>query len=168
MTLQEIKMLTAFSSWATNRILQAVEALPAEDPMRDLKSSHRSIHGTLTHLAGSEKMWLSRMSGTPDKAMITPAEVPTVADVRRLWEQTGFATAKFLGSMTDRKLQETFTMSTSTGEKFLHTFVQAFQHVVDHSTYHRGQVVTLMRQMGHTPPNTGMIAFIRETGGARK
>jgi uncharacterized damage-inducible protein DinB len=100
--------------------------------------------------------------------MITPAEVPTVADVRRLWEQTGFATAKFLGSMTDRKLQETFTMSTSTGEKFAHTFAQAFQHVVDHSTYHRGQVVTLMRQMGHTPPNTGMIAFVRETGGTRK
>ncbi len=168
MTLQEIKMLTAYSSWATNRMLEAVEALPAEDGIRDLKSSHRSIHGTLTHLAGAEKLWLSRMAGTPDKTMITPAEVPTIADVRALWEKTGFAIAKFLGGMTDRKLQETFTMSTPTGEQFVHTFTQALQHMVDHSTYHRGQVVTLMRQMGHTPPNTGMIAFIRETGGGRK
>jgi len=168
MTLQEIKMLTAYSSWATNRILGAVEALPAEDALRDLKSSHRSMHGTLTHLAGAEKMWLSRMTGTPDKAMIRPEEVPSIADVRALWEKTGFATAKFLGTMTDRRLQETFTMSTSTGEQFVHTFVQAFQHMVDHSTYHRGQVVTLMRQLGHKPPNTGMIAFIRETGTAKK
>ena len=168
MTLQEIKLLNAYSAWATNRIFEAVEKLSDEEAARDMKSSHGSIHGTLTHLVGAEKMWLSRMLGTPDKAMIRPPDVPAIADVRKTWEQTGFATAKFLGGMTDRKLQETFTMSASTGGEFTHTFAQALQHVVDHSTYHRGQVVTLMRQMGHTPPNTGMISFFRETGGARK
>jgi uncharacterized damage-inducible protein DinB len=164
MTLQEIKMLNAYNAWATNKIFEALEALTPEETSRDLKSSHKSIHGTLTHLTGAEKMWLSRLTGTPDKAMVTPAELPSVADIKALWEQTGFAAAKFLGSMTDRKLQETFTMSTSTGEKFTHTYAQALQHVVDHSTYHRGQVITLMRQMGHTPPNTGMIRFFREIG----
>jgi uncharacterized damage-inducible protein DinB len=168
MTLQEIKMLNAYNAWATNKIFQAVEALPAEETVRDMKSSHKSIHGTLTHLVGAEKMWLSRMLGTPDKSMIRPPDVPTIPDVRGTWEQTGLATAKFLGAMTDRKLQETFTMSTSTGERFTHTFAQALQHVVDHSTYHRGQVITLMRQMGYTPPNTGMISFFRETAPARK
>ena len=70
--------------------------------------------------------------------------------------------------MTDRKLQETFTMSTATGET-VHTQLRTgIQHVVDHSTYHRGQVITLMRQMGHTPPNTGMISFFRETAPAKK
>jgi uncharacterized damage-inducible protein DinB len=168
MTLQEIKMLNAYNAWATNKIFEAVEPLPGEETVRDMKSSHKSIHGTLTHLVGAEKMWLSRMLGTPDKAMIKPTDVPTIADVKTTWEQTGFATAKFLGTMTDKKLQETFTMSTSTGEKFTHSFAQALQHVVDHSTYHRGQVITLMRQMGHTPPNTGMIRFFRETGSAGK
>jgi uncharacterized damage-inducible protein DinB len=168
MTLQETKMMSAYSAWATNRLFDALESLSAEESTRDMKSSHRSIHGTLTHLVGAEKMWLSRMSGTPDKAMITPGDLPAVADVKSTWEQTGFAMAKFLGGMTDKKLQETFTMSTSTGEKFTHTFAQALQHVVDHSSYHRGQVITLMRQMGHTPPNTGMITFFRETAGAKK
>jgi uncharacterized damage-inducible protein DinB len=168
MTLQEIKTLVAYNAWATNRIFEAVEALPEGEAMRDMKSSHRNIHGTLTHLVGAEKIWLSRMAGTPDKAMIKPADVPTVADVKATWEQTGFATAKFLGTMTDRKLQETFTMSTAKGEQFTHSFGQALQHVVNHSTYHRGQVITLMRQMGQTPPDTGMISFFRETGPARK
>ena len=167
MTLQEVKMLSAYNAWATNRIFEALEALPAEEIMRDLKSSHGSIHGTLTHLVGAEKMWLSRMLGTPDKSMIKPPDVPTIADVKTTWEQTGFATAKFLGSMTDKKLQETFTMSTASGKQFTHSFAQALQHVVDHSTYHRGQVITLMRQMGHTPPNTGMMSFFRETGSAK-
>lgn len=168
MTLQEIKMLNAYNAWATNRIFEAVEALSAEETMRDMKSSHKSIHGTLTHLVGAEKMWLSRMLGTPDKAMIKPPDVPTIGDVKTTWEQTGFATAKFLSSMTDKRLQATFTMSTATGEQFTHSFAQALQHVVDHSTYHRGQVITQMRQMGHTPPNTGMISFFRETGSVKK
>ncbi len=168
MTLQETRMLVAYSSWATNRIFGAVEPLPPGDAVRDMKSSHASIHGTLTHMVGAEKMWLSRMTGTPDKAFLRPPDVPTVADVKAAWEQTGFAMAKFLGTLTDKKLQETFTMTTSSGEKFTHTIAQAIQHMVDHSTYHRGQVVTLVRQMGHTPPNTGMILFFRETGAARK
>jgi uncharacterized damage-inducible protein DinB len=168
MTLQEIKTLAAYNAWATHRVFQAVEALPAEETARDLKSSHKSIHGTLTHMVGAEKIWLSRMTGNPDKGMVRPSDVPTIADVRALWEQTGFATAKFLGTMTDRKLQETFSMSTAAGDQFTHTFAQALQHVVDHSSYHRGQVITLMRQMGYTPPNTGMISFFRETGEAKR
>ncbi len=168
MTLQEIKTLVAYNAWATNRIFEAVETLPPEEAMQDMKSSHKSIHGTLTHLVGAEKIWLSRMVGTPDKGMIKPPDVPTIADAKSAWEQTGFATARFLGTMTDRKLQETFTMSTAKGEQFTHSFAQALQHVVDHSTYHRGQVITLMRQMGHTPPNTGMISFFRETAPAKK
>jgi uncharacterized damage-inducible protein DinB len=168
MTLQEIKILTAFNSWATERVFRAVEALPPGEVTRDMKSSHRTVHGTLTHLVGAEKLWLSRMLGTSEGTMLKGKEVPTIADVRKLWEQTGFGIAKFLGTMTDRKLQEKFTYATPAGEQFTYTFTQALQHVVDHSTYHRGQVITLVRQMGHTPPSTGMTLFLRETGAAGK
>jgi uncharacterized damage-inducible protein DinB len=163
MTLQEIKTLVAYSAWATNRIFEALEALSPEETMRDMKSSHGSIHGTLTHLIGAEKMWLSRMSGTPDKATIKPTDVPTVADVKTTWEQTGFALAKFLGLQTDKKLEDTFGFLTLTGEQFTYRYGEALQHVVNHSTFHRGQVVALMRQMGHKPPDTGLTIFIRET-----
>ncbi len=163
MTLLEIKMLNAYNAWATNKIFEALEALTADETSRDMKSSHKSIHGTMTHLVGAEKMWLSRMTGTPDKAMVTPGELPSVPDVKALWEQTGFAAAKFLGSMTDKKLQETFSFPTHSGELFTYTFSEALQHVVNHSTFHRGQVVALTRQMGHTPPDTGLALFIRES-----
>jgi uncharacterized damage-inducible protein DinB len=163
MTLQEIKTLVAYSAWATNRIFEALEELSPEETMRDMKSSHGSIHGTLTHLVGAEKMWLSRMSGTPDKATIKPTDVPTVADVKTTWEQTGFALAKFLGLQTDKKLEDTFGFLTLTGEQFTYRYGEALQHVVNHSTFHRGQVVALMRQMGHKPPDTGLTIFIRET-----
>ena len=163
MTLQEVKLLHAFNSWADNRILDAAVAMPSEKVMQDLKSSHGGIHGTLVHLVGSEKMWLSRWTGKPDAAFLSGADVPTVEAVRNAWVAVGFETAKFLGAMTDRKLQDTFTMKTSKGDTYTHIYWQAFQHMVDHCSYHRGQIVSMMRQQGTAPPTTGLINFYRET-----
>ena len=163
MTFMELKFLHAFNAWASNRMFDAAEQMPEADVTRDMKTSHGSIHATLVHMVGAEKMWLSRWLGTPDRSFLTPHEVPTIADLRAVWERVGFETAKFIGTMTDRKLQGTFTMTTAKGESFVHTYSQAFQHVVDHSTYHRGQVVAMMRQLGVVPPSTGLIMFYRET-----
>ena len=164
MTLHEIKLLHAFNSWANNRLLESLALLPEELYLRDLKSSHGGIHGTLTHMVAAQKIWLSRWVGTPDQKMLTTADMPGLQDVRTLWERVGFDTAKFLGTMTDKKLGETFTMTTARGETFTHIYWQAIQHLVDHCSYHRGQIVGMMRQLGVKPPNTGLIAFYRETG----
>jgi uncharacterized damage-inducible protein DinB len=163
MTLQELTLLHAFNSWATNRVFNTCETMPPEDYHRDLKTSHKSIHGTLVHMVGAERIWLSRWLGTPGQPYLSEKDAPDFATLRNLWEKNGFETAKFLGSMNDKKLAGTFTMKTTTGEQFSHIYWQAFQHVVDHSTYHRGQVVGMMRQVGTTPPSTGLIVFYRET-----
>jgi len=163
MTLHEARLLHAFNSWATQKIFDALAPLPAEQLTRDMKASHGSIHGTLTHLVGAEKMWLSRWIGKPDAAMLKPDDVPTISALKAVWEKTGFETARWLGTLTDRKLEETFTMTTAKGITYTHTFAQALQHVADHGTYHRGQIITLLRQLGVTPPSTGLIRFFRET-----
>jgi uncharacterized damage-inducible protein DinB len=163
MTLQELKLLHAFNSWATNRIFNACETMSSEDYHRDLKASHKSIHLTMVHMVGAEKIWLARWLGTPDQSFLSEKEAPDLATLRALWEKTGFETAQFLGTMSDKKLLGTFTMKTLKGEQVTHTYWQAFQHVVDHSTYHRGQVVAMMRQLGTPPPSTGLITFYRET-----
>ncbi len=163
MTLQEIKLLHAYDAWANNRVFDAVAGLPADQYLRDLKASHGSIHGTLTHLVAAQKIWLSRFVGKPDASLVTADQVPTLADLRQLWEKVGYDLAQFLGTMTDRKLAETFAMTTTSGKQFTHTYGQAFQHVVNHSSYHRGQVAAMMRQVGGVPPNTDLIRFYRET-----
>lgn len=163
MTLQEIKLLHAYDSWANNRMFDAVAGLPADQYMKDLKASHGSIHGTLTHLVAAQKIWLSRFIGKPEQKLVTVAEAPTLTDLKKLWEKVGHDLAQFLGTMTDRKLAETFVMTTTSGKQFTHTYVQALQHVVNHSSYHRGQVAAMMRQVAAVPPNTDMIRFYRET-----
>jgi uncharacterized damage-inducible protein DinB len=54
-------------------------------------------------------------------------------------------------------------MTNSRGEPLHQIPWQSIQHVVDHSTYHRGQAVTLIRQFGHVSPGSGLIQFCRET-----
>lgn len=164
MILHEVKLLHAFNAWADNRIFEVAGMLSSDQAMRDMKTSHGSIHGTLLHLVGAEKMWLSRWMGKPDATFITTADAPTISALKTLWEKVGYDTAKLLGSMSQRKLEDTFTMTTSTGDTVTHVFWQTFQHLVDHSTYHRGQIVTLLRQMGIAPPPTGLIRFYTDSG----
>jgi uncharacterized damage-inducible protein DinB len=163
MTLSEIRFLHAYNSWATNRIFDALASLPEEQYLRDLHGSHGGIHGSLTHLVGAEKLWLERWKGGTIGPLLKAADVQTLAELRRIWETAGHDTAAWLGVMNDRKLQDSFTMKTTKGETFTHVYWHAFQHMVNHSTHHRGQIITLMRQLGATPPVTDLIAFYRET-----
>jgi uncharacterized damage-inducible protein DinB len=163
MTQQEMKLLHAYSAWASNRIFDAVAAMPQDQVMKDMHSSHGSIHGTLVHMVGAEKIWLSRWVGKPDPAFLQPEDAPTLEALRGIWNGVGHDTAKFLAGANDRKLQEVFEMKTSKGETHRQIYWQAMLHTVDHSTYHRGQVVAMMRQLGAKPPATGMIGFFRET-----
>ncbi|MBI4535859.1 MAG: DinB family protein [Ignavibacteriae bacterium] len=162
MTLQEIKLLHAYNSWANNRIFDAASLLPTEQYMQDMKSSHGGIHGTLVHIVGAEKIWLERFLGAP-QPFLTQNPPPSLAELKTVWEKVGFDTAKWIGTMSDRELQETFTMKTQKGDTYTHVFWQAFQHLINHSSYHRGQIITMMRQHGVKPPSTDLILFYRET-----
>ena len=86
------------------------------------------------------------------------------------WAQTSLATptdmrAYIETALTERRLDETVAVKPSTGGEYFHTFREMFRHAIDHSSYHRGQLVTLLRQVGATPPGTGLIAFYREHRG---
>ncbi len=163
MTLQEAKQLHGYMAWADNKIFDALAKITADQYMKDLASSHRSIHGTLVHLVAAQRMWVSRWLGSPDAQYLTANDVPGLAELKAAWEKTGFEIAKFFGSMTDKKLGDPITWMMR-GQTNTMTIAQTLQHLVDHSTFHRGQVVSLMRQQGIDPPTTGFFGYIRETG----
>jgi uncharacterized damage-inducible protein DinB len=163
MTVQEFKLLFAFNAWASNRIFEALEAMPETDVFKDMKTSHGSIHNTMVHLVGAERIWLSRWMGDPSAAALRAGDVPTLRAVRDTWNTVGMDTAKFVAGLSDRKLSERFEMNTMKGEVLSQVYWHAMLHVIDHSTYHRAQVIAMMRQLGVVPPSTGMIGFFRET-----
>jgi uncharacterized damage-inducible protein DinB len=162
MTLQELKTLHAYNSWANNRLFEALATIPPDQYTKDMNSSHGGILGTMIHLVGAEKIWLERFQGSP-QPFLTENPPKSLVELKAIWEKVGYDTARWLSGMSDKKLAETFTMKTTKGETYTHVYWQAFQHLMNHSTYHRGQVVTMMRQLGLKPPATDLIFFYRET-----
>jgi uncharacterized damage-inducible protein DinB len=161
MTIQEIQKLFAYNSWATNRIFDALAALPEGQYLLDLKASHGGIHGTLTHLVAAEKIWLSRWVGKPESALLSTGEVPSLSVLKAAWEDVAARTARFLSRLDDNRLQQPFEYSSLSSGSQTSTYQQTLLHLVNHSTYHRGQITALMRQVGGQPVKTDLIDFYR-------
>jgi uncharacterized damage-inducible protein DinB len=165
----EFLELFAYNAWANRKIFDAAAGLPAEQYTRDLKSSHGGIHGTLAHIVWAEHLWLNRWLSKPNPAVPQGGDLRTLAQVRSRWEEVEAERGAFLQDFTAARLDDTRVVKPSTGGEYVHTFHQMLRHVVDHSSYHRGQVVTLFRQLGVAPPSTGLIVFYRSLhGNARR
>jgi len=162
LTLGEVRDLFAYNAWANRRCFAALEPLPAEAYFRDLKSSHGGLHGTLCHIVWAEQLWLNRWLAQPNPAVPQGRDLMTLAAARTRWEAIEAERAAFLAALSERRLDETMTVIPSTGGEYVHSFREMFRHAIDHSSFHRGQLVTLLRQVGATPPGTGLIVFYRE------
>jgi uncharacterized damage-inducible protein DinB len=161
MRLQDITQLVAFNRWANQCFFDALSQLPSEQYRQDMRSSHGGIHGTLAHLISAERGWLNRWQGKSDTGTAAIGQMHSVAELKAVWEGVCEEMEQFLGSMDEQKLQAPLATTARSGNH-LATYAQMIQHVMDHSTYHRGQIVTMLRQLGVTPPSTGMLRFYRD------
>ena len=163
MTKAEALELFAYNAWANRLLFDAAGALPNDVYQRDLKSSHGGIHGTLAHIVWAEHLWLNRWLKKPNPAALQGKDLQSIADVRARWEEVEAERRRFLNQLGEEQLSDTRVVKPSTGGEYVHTFTQMLLHTVDHSSYHRGQVVTMLRQVGAVPPNTGLIVFYRRS-----
>ncbi len=162
MTLADIHMLYEFNYWAKARMLGAVETLPEPDLYKDMKTSFRGLHGTLVHICGAENVWLQRFKGIPGARLLKVEELPDYAAVKTKWAEVEREMKAYIGALTEEELQESFTFTTMDGKTVPGVRWQTLQHLVNHGTYHRGQITSLIRQLGGTPVNTDLIGFYRQ------
>ncbi|MGH7608295.1 MAG: DinB family protein [Gemmatimonadales bacterium] len=160
--MNEFLELFAYNAWASRTLFDAVGRLAEALYVRDLRSSHGGIHGTLQHIVWAEHLWLNRWLQQPNPAVPQGKDLPTLAAVRARWEAIEAERNTLLATLDDAGLDATCVVHPTTGGAYAHTFRQMFRHVVNHSSYHRGQIVTFLRQLGATPPNTDLIRFYRQ------
>ena len=150
MNLQDLRTLLDYHYWARDRMFAALEPLTPEQADRDLGSSFMSVRGTVTHLYAAEWAWYSRWQGTSPTALLPADEVK----MRAYLEEFGEAGV-------DRVIE----FKLLSGQPGAAPLWQMLQHVVNHASYHRGQVTTMLRQLGAQPPQSlDMIAFYRSQG----
>ncbi|HEV7786428.1 MAG TPA: DinB family protein [Thermoanaerobaculia bacterium] len=149
--------------WADRLILGAVRPVKSEDLTRDAGVSFRSVLGTLAHTLISQRLWLSRFLGNPLTVLPRLDEYPDLPAWIAGWEEMASQIEAFLAGLSDDQLATPLTWA-SLPDGAVHTLPlwHAVIHLVNHSTYHRGQVVSLLRQMGYSVPHTDLIVFFTE------
>ena len=162
MTTAEVRHLFAYTEWANARVLEAAEKLPPEELLRDVHISYKSILGTLLHMAGAEWRGLERWHGT---SPVGP-DVSGGMDGQRRSQPAAGARAVAAGPPTTQcvsgrnfgcGLSRELGYRRFTGEAYSLPLGQQMQHVVNHATLHRGQVVGMIRQLGVAPPSTDLL-----------
>ena len=162
MNLQDLRTLLDYHYWARDRILSALEPVTPEQFTKALGSSFTSIQDTLGHVYSAEWAWHQRWIGKSPAAQLPRETFPDVATVKRLWEKTEAEVRAFLESLGEAGVERTFDYKMLTGEPASSVFWHMLQHVVNHASYHRGQVTTMLRQLGAAPPQgMDLITFYR-------
>ena len=167
MELTDIKHLFDYTEWANNLAMEAANSLSNEDLCRDVGISHRSIFGTLLHMAGAEWIWLERWHGrSPGKDEAwSQWTVESCADLPTLKERWNSVVVerrrKFVSELNEQRLADEVPFKLLNGDASSMRLVHQMQHVVNHSTMHRGQVVGMIRQLGITPPATDLLFYYR-------
>jgi len=163
MNLQDLRTLLEYHYWARDRMFEALEPLTPEQADRDLGSSFKSVRDTVTHLYAAEWAWYSRWQGTSPTALLPADTFADLAGVRRAWSAHEVKMRAYLEELGEAGVDRVIEFKLLSGQPGAAPLWQMLQHVVNHASYHRGQITTMLRQLGATPPQSmDMIAFHRE------
>jgi len=161
MNLADIRTLYEYNSWANHRTLEACAALNDEQFTRDLGSSFKSVRDTLCHIFGAEWLWLERWHGRSHPGLLPASEYPNFDAVKTAWSRVEHDLLDFIAGITEGDLNRNYEYKTTQGVESVSLGWQMFQHVVNHGSYHRGQIATMLRQLGAKPLGTDLILFYR-------
>lgn len=167
MTKDDIHLLFEYDRWANSRVLDVSSALTDEQFMRTFGGTPWSVRNALVHIVAGEWIWLDYWKQppyTPEmiKALVGRRDVLfatdsflNVAALRAKWMEIAREQAQFVDSLTDEALGQMLPFRT-TKVRLSHLM----QHLANHSTYHRGQVALMMRQIGVEPVVTDFHVFL--------
>jgi uncharacterized damage-inducible protein DinB len=154
--------LLEYTVWANHRVMRAAATLSVDDFKRDLRSSFGGVRGTLSHVLGSEWIWLERWKGLSPDHGIDEGEFADIIALRDRWTVIEQHRDSWFRSLRPEALRESLRYRNLAGAEFEEPLWQLVQHVANHSTYHRGQVVLLLRQLGAKTVSSDLVLWDRD------
>lgn len=161
MDITYFRTLFDFHYWARDRMMHAVSALTPEQYTESVGGSFGSVRDTLNHTYGAEVLWLRRWQGESPTGF--PKALPqSVEELTEAWRAHEALMRSYLDALGDGDLSRSVVYRNLAGVQGESLMWEMLAHVVNHATYHRGQVTTLLRLLGATPPDsTDLIGYFR-------
>ncbi len=166
MNLSDIRHLFDYTEWANDLARNAAAGLSSDDLRRDFKISHSSIFGTLLHMAGAEWIWLERWQGRSPagKDAWSLWTIDSCTDLETLdqrWCEVVKRRSELIAELDESCLAAELPFTLLNGDQNSMRLADQMQHVANHATLHRGQVVGMIRQLGIAPPSTDLLFYLR-------
>jgi uncharacterized damage-inducible protein DinB len=165
MDLENVRRLFDYNAWANRRTLEGCDALNSERFLEPLGGSFGSVRNTVAHIMDVEWLYLERWQGRAPSSFPKAENYPDLSHIRERWWQIESDTSIYLKNLSQEVLARIIEFRNTKGILYRHSLWEVMQHLVNHSTYHRGQVTTLLRQLGAAPKSSDLIAFYRERSG---
>jgi uncharacterized damage-inducible protein DinB len=163
--LESIRKLYAYNHWANDRVLASVAELSREEFSRDVDGSFGSMWGTLVHIFGVEWLYPQRWKGYSPCALPTADSFPTFEALHTYWNGVRAEQEQFLAGLTEERLRQRVDYINFHGEKYGYPLGDQMRHLVNHSTYHRGQITLLLRLLEKQPVSTDYLLYFDEQAG---
>ena len=153
-----------YNVWANKLIIDALLKLEEGAAEKEITTSFPSVFKTVTHTWSAESIWLQRLQLAERPIWQEDVFSGTIEDACREWQKTSQELVKFVEKQYDDKaLQHVLQFYDRQKNSYKMPVYQVLHHVFNHSTYHRGQLITMLRQLGLTKlPQTDFIVFVRQ------
>jgi uncharacterized damage-inducible protein DinB len=160
----DLPTLHAFNRWADTQFVEAIRKLTPEQYTQEPAPGWASVRASLVHIAGATALWARRLEGEPVAKLATEAEVPTLDDAVQLLAQGHDAFDRLLAGASPEYLASIWTSLDPRGVQRSMPYWVAYRHVVNHATYHRGQIASKLRRFGVEPPKTDFVLWVITRG----
>ena len=168
MNVEDFRLLYDYNAWADHRTLDACAALSPEQFTQDLASSFHSVRDTLLHIMQVEWIWLERWHGRSPTSFAADREYSDVESIRGRWLEIERDLLDYVASLTPKKCSASSSTRPRPACRKRRRSGRCCSTSVNHGTYHRGQVATMLRQLGAKPSATDLIFFYRERAAQAK
>lgn len=150
-----------YNLWANTKVADILRTIDDKIYFQENNSSFSSIAKTVLHMWGAEFTWLTRMQGESLSAWPSANVTDKTKALDGLISSSSNLVS-FIQSKDESFLKSTYSYKNMKGEPFVDPFEDTLFHVVNHGTYHRGQIITMLRQSGTTTvPSTDLIHYLR-------
>jgi uncharacterized damage-inducible protein DinB len=152
-----------YNVWANNLIIETLMGLDGEQSDREITSSFPSVRKTVCHVWSAEYIWWQRITLVEHPVWAESAFTGSLAEACQNWQDASAKLVAFVEKQfDDRALTHVFQYYDLKKNSHKSPVYLVLQHVFNHSTYHRGQLVTMLRQVGVKKiPQTDFIAYAR-------
>jgi len=164
MTIEDVRQLYRYNKWANLTVLKSVAPLTNEELTRHLGGSFPSVRDTLVHIMAAEWIWLRRWKGVSPRALFEASEFPDLDAVKGKWSEIEMEQTDFIEELTNESLKQTITYVNTRDQTWQYPLGSLLQHLVNHSSYHRGQIANFLRQLGAQPAATDFLIYLDVEG----